>query len=98
MDAILQRWFDVKMGLRALNKEEEIIKKKIRAVMTRKGITDLHRRQYHVSLRQMKRETLTKKDCPRAVWEAHRKVSVFPVLRLNHIGEEVDDDFKDDNP
>jgi len=90
-DKLLEEWFKVKSDLKELALRENKIKERISKYMKSKNVNTIKTDNYQVISKEQSRETLCKKDCPSEVWNKYSKKSVFNVLKLNYLGEEIDD-------
>lgn len=95
MSQLLKRWYEIHSQIKQLEKEENLIKEKIKSAMVTKGLTQVRGGDYRVSYRQMTRESLSKKDCPVDVWSKYCKKSSFHVMKIENIGESNEDQLQD---
>ena len=87
-EMLLKKWWELKRDIRKMEKEEEAIREKIKNVMTTKGITQIRGGEYRVTYREMSRDTLSKKDCPKEIWGKYSKSIAYPILKIDFLGEE----------
>lgn len=90
-EALLRKWWDLRQQIKQLEKEEENIRERVKMVMTTKKLSQLRRGNYRVVYREMSRDTLSKKDCPPEVWAKYAKKINYPWIKVEHLGEEVED-------
>lgn len=89
---MLKRWYEIHSQIKQLEKEENLIKDKVKSLMLSKALTQVRGGDYRVSYKQMSRESLSKKDCPTELWNKYCKKNTFSVLKIEHIGEDINED------
>ncbi len=86
-DQLLDRWFQIKQEIKSLSEEEAKIKTKIGAAMAKKQISELNTERYQLTTKITSRESLSKKDCPKEIWQSHCKKTTFTTFRLTPLGK-----------
>jgi regulator of replication initiation timing len=82
MEAVLDKWYQIKQEILDLEKDEETIRTKIKTSMEKHHMDTLTTPKYKVTLKQLTRETLARKDCPVEVWKHYCKKSEYSTVRL----------------
>jgi hypothetical protein len=90
IEKILKEWYKVKKQVGKLQEQEEKIKKVMKKYMTDSDSSKVETRDFVVTLRRQKRETIAKANVPRDIWEKYCKESKFEVLTL----KKIDDDYE----
>jgi septation ring formation regulator EzrA len=90
-ETVLKKWWDIRQQIKQLEKEEEIIRDKIKNVMISKKLSQLRGKNYRVVYREMSRDTLSKKDCPPEVWSKYSRKITYPMVKIENLGEEIEE-------
>ena len=89
-DKLLDRWSQIKREMKALQTEELQIKKRFAAAMAKKQVSEIATQKYKLTSKTIHRESLSKKDCPKEVWQSHCKRSSYTIFRLTPLAAEED--------
>jgi len=82
MDDLLAQWMTVKTNIAELEKEEKIIRNRVKFVMEKKELMTFQTKSFRISRSNVTRETLSKNVCPPEVWIRYAKKSSFDMIRL----------------
>ncbi len=88
---LMKRWWDLKMKIKRLTRDEKVINEKIKNVMETKNLKIYQSGNYTVHLKTMNRSTLSKVNCPSEIWEKYSKKSTSNYVKLEFNGEEFDE-------
>ena len=92
MDQLLDKWFKLKQEIQKLSKEEEAIKARIKSGMKTKKLDAFRTTHYRVVIKEMSRESLSKKECPPEVWKKYAKKNTYDMIKLDLLGEETSEE------
>lgn len=95
-EAILKRWWEIRQQIKLLEKEEENIREKIKNVMVLKKLSQIRGGDYRVVFREMKRDCLSKKDCPLEVWTKYARKINYSSIKIEYLGCEVIEDVPEE--
>lgn len=73
IDILLEKWYDAKKELSALEKKVENYKKFAERIMDKENINNLSNDKYNLIKREMNRTVLAKDDVPREIWHKYSK-------------------------
>jgi hypothetical protein len=89
IEELLTNWFEAKQNLYELEKRCDKYKLTADRIMNMRGEDTLKTRSFKLTKTDMERETLSKKDVPKDIWNAYAKVSSFSTFRLTPIKTKV---------
>lgn len=89
IEELLTNWFEAKQKLSELEKKCDKYKLTADRIMNMRGEDVLKSRSFKLTKTDMERETLSKKDVPKDIWNAYAKVSSFSTFRLTPIKSKV---------
>lgn len=89
IEELLSNWFEAKQRLAELEKKCDKYKLMADRIMNIRGEDTLKTRNFKLTKSDMERETLSKKDVPKDIWNMYAKVSSFSTFRLTPIKAKV---------
>lgn len=89
IEELLNNWFEAKQRLAELEKKCDKYKLMADKIMNIRGEDSLKTRTLKLTKTDMERETLSKKDVPKDIWNTYAKVSSFSTYRLTPIKAKV---------
>eukprot|EP00931_Biecheleriopsis_adriatica_P087879 TRINITY_DN6228_c0_g1_i1.p1 TRINITY_DN6228_c0_g1~~TRINITY_DN6228_c0_g1_i1.p1 ORF type:complete len:172 (+),score=47.23 TRINITY_DN6228_c0_g1_i1:75-590(+) len=85
VNKILQRWSAAKKQEQEAHKEIEACKTQIEATMMKTGMDVIKTDSFEVNKRTQSRETVSKADLPKDIWDKYAKTSSFVVLAFKEL-------------
>lgn len=89
IEELLSNWFEAKQRLSELEKKCDKYRLTADRIMNIRGEDILKTRNFKLTKTDMERETLSKKDVPKDIWNTYAKVSTFSTFRLTPIKSRV---------
>eukprot|EP00933_Yihiella_yeosuensis_P007022 TRINITY_DN111899_c0_g1_i1.p1 TRINITY_DN111899_c0_g1~~TRINITY_DN111899_c0_g1_i1.p1 ORF type:complete len:121 (-),score=44.34 TRINITY_DN111899_c0_g1_i1:150-512(-) len=80
LDAVVKKWNDAKKREQEAHKEIEACKTQIEAAMMKTGVEVIKTSHFEVTKRMQSRESVSKADLPKDIFEKYKKTSTFAVL------------------
>lgn len=96
-DQVLEKWYLTKQRLSALQSEEKNLRDRVQAAMTSRNMTTLKTERFQVTLKTVNRESLSKRDCPSAIWKQHCKNSSYQMMKIVSLTDPDGPDGSDDD-
>jgi len=81
----LTKFIEIKNKLEELQKRYEKYRKIVEDHMTKDGLTVLTHDSYEIKKIPMHRETISKKELPKDVWEKYSKALSYSMIRVKKI-------------
>jgi len=85
----LTKFIEIKNKLEELQKRHEKYRKVVEEHMIKEGVTELSHRiendSYQIKKTLTSRETISKKELPRDVWERYSKSSSYSIIRVKKL-------------
>lgn len=88
MSVLLTKWHQIKQQIKELEQEESELRNKVEKFMEARNVDQFRSGNFRVSRKKMSRSTLSKKNCPKDVWDKYAKVSNYSVIRIENLGNE----------
>eukprot|EP00440_Ansanella_granifera_P061180 gb/GFBE01066322.1/.p1 GENE.gb/GFBE01066322.1/~~gb/GFBE01066322.1/.p1 ORF type:complete len:122 (+),score=54.57 gb/GFBE01066322.1/:1-366(+) len=85
VEKVLQKWNAAKKREQEASKEVESCKTEVEKVMMKTGMDVIKTSSFEVTKRQQSRESVSKADLPKEIFEKYAKTSSFVVLSLKEV-------------
>jgi hypothetical protein len=84
---LLERWYETKQQISALEEKIEKYKKMADNIMDHKNTDTLSSDKYVLSKKDMNKTSISKKDLPIDIWEKYSKESFYSAFYISKINE-----------
>ena len=91
LEKLFKEWYKLKAQLKRLEREEERIKKLVHRQMDLEDSNKISSRNYMCSRRNMIRDTLSKRNVPRDVWDQYKTSIKVKQLILKRYDDEEEE-------
>lgn len=82
LDETIEKFIEVKERIAELEKKHERYREYIEKEMNKMDKDEITYQNYLIKKSVMKRETLSKKDVPRQIWDECHKTAMYSVIRV----------------